>query len=134
MKATFDDFLAENMNCSKYGNNSDAIAIFNLLSEDESIISMIDASEAGKPALAACVSAVEAYFDNSQNPTMNLTDGFTRTVVGRMVKSILGPFGYEVTIQKDLPKATKAKYFTSASCYELRGIPRMKVARKIVEV
>jgi len=134
MKATFNDFLAENPNCSKYNGNPDAITIFDMLSKDENIISMIDASEAGKPALSACVDEIEAFFDSQQNPTLDLTDGFTRTVVGRMIKTILAPFGYEVTVQKDLPKASKGKYFTSASCYTKSGTATMKVVRTIAEV
>lgn len=134
MKATFNNFIAENPNCSKFDGNSDAIAIFDLLSTDESIIAMIDASEAGKPALAACVDEVEAYFDSLTKPTLDLKDGFTRTVVGRMIKTILNPFGYEVTVQKDLPKATRGKYFTSASCYEKTGTAKMKVVRTIAAV
>lgn len=134
MKATFSDFLAENPNCSKFDGNPDAIAIFNLLSIDENIISMIDASEAGKPALSACVDEIEALYDSLPNPTLDLKDGFTRTAVGRMVKTILAPFGYEVTVQKDLPKASKGKYFTSASCYTKSGTSTMKVIRTIAEV
>jgi hypothetical protein len=134
MKATFEDFLAQNPNCSKFDGNPDAIAIFNLLSKDENIIGMIDASEAGKPALSACVNEIEAYFDSQQNSMVDLTDNFTRTAVGRMVKTIIAPFGYEVTVQKDLPKASKSKYFTSASCYAKTGIATMKVIRTITAV
>lgn len=134
MKATFSDFLADNPNCSKFDGDPDAMAIFDLLSKDDSIIGMIDASEAGKPALSACVDEIETFFDNQQNPTVDLNDGFTRTVVGRMIKSVLAPFGYEVTVQKNLPKASKAKYFTSASCYEKTGTATMKVIRTVVKV
>ncbi|MBC7075291.1 MAG: hypothetical protein H5T98_04330 [Syntrophomonadaceae bacterium] len=134
MKATFNDFLKENPNCSKFANNSDAIAIFNILSKEKNIIAMIDASDAGKPALSACVNEVESFFENSNNPTIDLRDGFTRTVIGRMVKSILAPFGYEPSIQKDLPKAISAKYFTSASCYEKTGTASMRIVRTIEEI
>jgi hypothetical protein len=134
MKATYNDFLNENPNCSKFSNNADAIAIFNLLSEDENIISMIDASEAGRPALSACVDKIESFFDSLQNPTFDLTDKFTKTAVGRMIKSILDPFGYEVTVQKDLPKEFKGKYFASASCYTKSGNATMKVIRTIAEI
>ncbi len=134
MKATFDDFLAENPNCSKFKGNPGAVDVFNILSKDKNIIAMIDASKAKKPALAACVVEIETFFESQTNPTFDLTDEFTRTCVGRMVKSVLAPFGYKVTVQKDLPKASNAKYFTSASCYEKSGIATMKVIRTIVEV
>lgn len=134
MKATFNDFLSENPNCSKFAGNTDALYIFDLLSKDESIINMVDASEAGKPALSACVKEIEEFFDNQQNPSVDLTDGFTRTAIGRMVKTILAPFGYEPTVQKDLPKAVRGKYFTSASCYEKTGTASMRIVRTIEEV
>jgi len=129
MKATFNDFISQNPNCSKFDGISDAIAIFDFLSKDDNIIAMINASEAGRPALAACVKDLEAYFDHLPNPTINFNDGFTRTVVGRMNKTILSPFGYEVTVQRDLRKANRGKYFSSASCYEKNGAATMKVIR-----
>lgn len=133
MKATYSDFLAENPNCSKYKNNIEAIEIFNILSKDDSIIKMVDASQAGRPALSACVQDVEAYFDGLKNPTFDLTTDFPRTVVGRMVKTILAPFGFVSVRQKDMPKTVNAKLFKSASIYEYRTTPRMKIERKVVE-
>jgi len=132
MNITFDGFLRENPNCSKYATYPDAVAVFELLSEERNIIAMIDASEGGKPALSACVFELESFFDALQNPTIDFNDTFTRTVVGRMIKSILAPFGYEVTQQKDLPKAARGKYFTSASCYAKTGAATLEVARRIV--
>ena len=134
MKATFNDFLSENPNCSKFSGDTNAQAIFELLSLDDNIIAMVDASEAGKSALTGCVKEIESYFDNLSNPTIDLRDGFTRTAIGRMIKTILILFGYEVTVQKDLPKATQSKYFSSASCYEKTGEFSMKVIRTIAEV
>ena len=133
MKSTFSEFLSDSPNCSKYAGNPDAIAIFNILSKDENIIGMIDASEAGKPALAACVNEIETFFDNHENPTLDLYDEFTRRAVGRMIKSVLAPFGYEVTVEKNLSSSSRGKYFTSASCYTKSGIATMKIIRTIVE-
>ena len=130
MKATFSDFVHDNPNCSKFHTDPDAISIFNLLSQDANIIAMIDASEAGKPALSACVINVEVCAQSSQS--INLTDGFTRTAIGRMIKTILKPFGYEVDKQKNLAKNLGATYFTSASCYKMTGHASMKVVRTIV--
>ena len=92
MKATYNDFLTSNPNCSKFSSNKDAIAI------------------------------------------LLLTDGFTRTVIGRMIKSILDPFGYRPTVQKSFPKTCNVKYFSSASCYSLTGSATMKVAKYITEI
>ena len=53
-----------------------------------------------------------------------------------MAKTILRPFGYEVTTKKDLPKGSKGKYFKSASCYKFNpNVPAtMKVARAVVPI
>jgi hypothetical protein len=134
MKATINDFFNENPNCSKFTGNTHAISVFDLLSKDDNIISMIDACESRKPALAPCVTELESFYDSLNAPQIDFTDGFTRTAVGRMVKTILKPFGYEVTVQKDLPKAYKGKYFTSASCYSKTGTATMQVTRTISEI
>ena len=131
MKATYQDFIFSNPNCSNYELNTDAKKVFNFLNQDENIIKMIDFIEQGKPALAGCVIEVEDFFDNLNNPTIDFNDGFTRTVVGRMVKSILEPFGYVVTKQKDFTKNKKGKYFTSASCYQYIGNATMQVVKKV---
>ena len=134
MKATYNDFLTSNPNCSKFSSNKDAIAIFDFLNQDDNIIKMIDYCEMGKPALAACVSELEAFVDQISHPILLLTDGFTRTVIGRMIKSILYPFGYRPTVQKSFPKTCNVKYFSSASCYSLTGSATMKVAKYITEI
>lgn len=133
MKATYNDFLLANPNCSKFASNPDAITLFDLLNEDSNIIKMIDFAERGKPALAGCVFEVETVFDGLQNPTIDLRDSFTRTVVGRMVKAVLEPFGYLPTVQKSFPKGSATKYFSSASCYKLIGPATMCVVKRIEE-
>jgi hypothetical protein len=65
---------------------------------------------------------------------IDFNDGFTRTVVGRMVKTILEPFGYLVTKQKDFTKNRKGDYFTSASCYSLTGPASMKIIKIVAEI
>lgn len=134
MKATYEDFIAANPNCSNYANNPDARKIFDFLNSDENIIKMIEFAEQSKPALAGCVFELENYYDSLLNPSIDFTDGFTRTVVGRMAKSIIEPFGYRVTTQKDFIKSRKGKYFTSASCYALTGLATMKIVKTIAEI
>lgn len=134
MKATYQDFLNANPNCSGFAGNRDARAVFDFLNRDETIIDMIDYCEMGKPALAACVSALEALVDGLPQPQLDLTDGFTRTVVGRMIKAVLEPFGYRPTMQKAFPKACHARYFASASCYRRSGPATMKVAKYVTAV
>ena len=134
MKAVYEDFIAANLNCSNYDTNSDARKIFDFLNQDENIIKMVEFAEQGKPALAGCIFELEDYFDQMQDPTIDFSDGFTRTVVGRMVKTILEPFGYCVTKQKDFTKNKKGKYFTSASCYALTGPATMQIVKTVAEI
>ena len=134
MKAVYEDFIAANLNCSNYDTNADARKIFDFLNQDENIIKMVEFAEQGKPALAGCIFELEDYFDQMQDPTIDFSDGFTRTVVGRMVKTILEPFGYCVTKQKDFTKNKKGKYFTSASCYALTSPATMQIVKAVAEI
>ena len=134
MKATYEDFIAANPNCSNYADNSDARKVFDFLNSDENIIKMIEFADQGKPALAGCVFELENYFDSMTKPAIDFADGFTRTVVGRMAKSIIEPFGYRVTTQKDFTKSRKGKYFTSASCYSLTGAASMQIIKIVAEI
>lgn len=134
MKAAYKDFISDNPNCSNYEFNKDAERIFDFLNDDVNIIKMIESAEQGKPALAGCILELELFFDNMNSTEINFNNGFTRTVVGRMVKSILEPFGYRVTKQKDFAKNKKGKYFTSASCYALTGAASMHIVKKVEEI
>ena len=131
MKATYNDFLFANPNCSNFETNQDARKIFHFLNRDENIIKMAEYADQDKPALAGCVFELEDYFDSLHSQEIDLEDSFTRTVVGRMIKSILEPFGYRVTKQKDLTKNRKGKYFTSASCYAMTGFATMRIVKRV---
>jgi DNA-directed RNA polymerase subunit L len=133
-KAKYDDFLTQNPNCSKFKGNVDAIAIFNLLNDDATIINTIATCQHNQPAFTACALPIEHLMDNKANPTIDLNDKFTRTVIGRMLKTILAPFGFEPTKQKDLPKTLGAKYFSSSSCYEQTGNATMHIVSRIEEI
>ena len=134
MKATFNDFIVDNPNCSGFGTKTDAQKIFDFLSQDENIIKMVEYAEQGKPALAGCVHELEAYYDMLNSSEIDFNDNFTRTVVGRMVKSILEPFGYRVTKQKDFTKNRKGQYFVSASCYALKEKATMRIVKRVEEI
>lgn len=134
MKATYLDFIMENPNCSNFEHNADAQKVFDFLNQDSMIIKMAEFADQEKPALAGCVFELEEFFDNMSNPSIDFNDGFTRTVVGRMVKAILNPFGYCVTKQKDFTKNKKGKYFTSASCYALTGSASMQIVKRVEEI
>jgi hypothetical protein len=141
LKTTYEDFIADNPNCSKYKDCPDARRVFTIMSQDENIIKMIEAADTGKPALLGCVDLLEECFDYDPPmfPTFDFRDDFTRTVVGRMVKSILAPFGYLVLepntrAQKDFPKSAGVRYFKSASCYEKTGPAVLEVRKHIGKV
>ena len=134
MKAAYIDFISANPNCSNYADNKDAQRIFDFLNKDENIIKMVEFADQGKPALAGCVFELENYFDTMNSKEIDFNDGFTRTVIGRMIKTILEPFGYLVTKQKDFTKSRKGKYFTSASCYALTGPASMHIVKRVEEL
>ncbi|MDE7405551.1 MAG: hypothetical protein K2M89_01590 [Clostridiales bacterium] len=117
MKTTFEQFIAANPTCGKFKDNADARRIFNIISWRENILKMMDMSEFGKPALAGCVKEIEEFCDSDNNKSIDLRDDFTRKMIGRMVKSVLEPYGYRVDKQKDIPQKACSKYFSTASCY-----------------
>ena len=95
MKSTYQTFLNQNPKCGKdLISNQHAQATFFLLSSDKNIIAMIDASEAGRPAIEASYPDVEDYYDRNKSSDFDLTNDHRRTVVGCMIKTILAPFGY----------------------------------------
>ena len=136
MLATFEDFIKQNPNCKKFEKDDDMWNIFQFLSREYVLTQLIDASEAGKPAISPVVENIEHFFMDSNEHTNSLDDNFTRQAVGLMVKTILEPFGYVVWKQKDLPKKSGAKKFQTASAYRFsRFAPRtMKVVKRIVEI
>ena len=117
MKATYNDFLEDNRNCSGFQDNLDAQKIFDFLNRDDIIIMMIDASDQGKPALAGCVTKLEDYYKSLNSSILDFTDDFTRTVIGRMIKAVLKPFGYRVATRRGLGKGVESVFFTAAACY-----------------
>ena len=118
MLATFNDFINQHPNCKKFIDDEDMRSVFDFLSLEQSIIQMIDASNASIPALVPVVENIELIFADRTKEHMNsLEDSFTKQAVGLMIKTILEPFGYTVWKQKDLPKKAHAKKFTSASTY-----------------
>jgi hypothetical protein len=135
-KATFDDFLAQNPNCSKFAGNEDVKLIFDFLSEDLKIILMLEASDAGKPALTPWAKHLENLLLHIETPSISFDDNFTKQTVGLMVKCILAPFGYDVWKQRSLPKSAESTKFQSASVYR-RNVTKaatLRIAKCVEEV
>lgn len=137
MLATYDDFLSQNPNCKKFTDDEDMIYAFNFLSQDFIITQLLEASEAGRPAITPIVENIEHIFaDLSKEHANTLDDNFTKQAVGLMIKTILAPFGYTVWKQKDLPKNSRATKFQSASVYRYdHAAPRsLRVVKRIEEI
>ena len=137
MLATYENFIKQNPNCKKFENDEVMQDIFNFLSREYVLTQLIDASEAGRPALTPVVENVEHFFiDKTKEYAHTLDDNFTKQAIRLMVKTILEPFGYVVWKQKDLPKMSRATKFSSASAYKFDILaPRtMKVVKRIEEI
>jgi len=133
-KATYNDFLNYNSNYDIFANNKDAIEVFNLLSEDDSIFAMIDSADKGRPALEGCVEKVEDWFDEEPFRDIDLCDEFTKEAIGSMVNAIIAPFGYKATVIKPVERRIGPFFFKNALCYEKSGTARLKVVREIAEL
>ncbi len=137
MKATYSDFLTHHTNCNKFANHTTAKSIFEFLSQDDSIILMLESCDAGRPALAPVAKAIEDMVANTIDSDISLDDDFTKRAIGRMVKTILEPFGYVVCEKKNLVKSCGAKKFVSASCYRYApeiAKPSMRIVKKIEQI
>ena len=113
---SYSDFINENPKYKKFEHSVTAKNVFDYLRELDTIENMIAANNNGKPALYGAQVHIETNY--AGNPDFNLEDNFVRQCVGTMVKTILKPFGYIPSIQRDLPKK-ESKYFTSATHYSL---------------
>jgi len=139
MKATYSEFLKENPKCGRdLEANDTAKAVFALLSKDRNIIAMVDASDAGKPALSPVALVVESYCERCFSPEFDLANEQRRTVVGCMIKTIISRFGYDTIqpasrTQKELSRKIGAKYFVSGTCYftSYDAPATMMVVRKV---
>ena len=122
MKATFDDFINKYSNCKRFENNLAAIHIFEkILSNDENIIAMIEASKTNTPALFTCIDDVEDYYQTNEGQAFDLTNNFTKQALGKMVATILEPYGYLPHSRKKRPKTTVPWFVKSAHYYDFSG-------------
>ena len=136
-KAVYNDFIAQNPNCKIFADDEDMIYTFNMLSCDIFLVQLLEASDFGKPAIAPIVTNIEHVFmDCNKEHANTLDDSFTKQAVGRMVKTILEPFGYTVWKQKDLPKNSGAEKFQTASVYrrDMAKTATLRVKKTIEEV
>lgn len=115
--------------------NSDAEAVFNLLCKSENIHNMMVFTKSKLPAISGIVKDLESTFANA--PLFPLADHKNRQIVGRMVKFILGHFGYEPLVggldeRARLRNFSEAKLFKTASVYELKNAPTNSIVMQII--
>ena len=114
---TFQDF------CDKYNqnlkNNVDAQKLFDFLATPSTIHNMMVFSQVGLPAISGIIPHLEQNFGNS--PTFPLSDFRNRQTTGKMVKYILGFYGYKrppvlFRIQNQLPNQICLAYIFQKVC------------------
>lgn len=126
--------------CSSYSfkngaNNTDAQAVFNFLCKPENIHSMTIFANLNLPVISGIVKELENNFSNTtQFPLTNRTN---RQTVGRMIKFILGHFGYVPTIgspdaRAKLRNFSEATLFKMCSLYEFQNTPVNSISMKII--
>lgn len=125
MKATFDDFFAQNPSWKDFLDNTDAEIIFSILSRKASVDGMIAAIGEGKPALTPCIMAIEELLENLPCTTMPVDVKRNRQAVGLMAKTVLAAYGFEPIRDasgdaktKPLPSESRARYFEEAAIYQ----------------
>jgi|LSQX01.3.fsa_nt_gb hypothetical protein len=125
---TFQDF------CDKYNqnlkNNVDAQKLFDFLATPSTIHNMMVFSQVGLPAISGIIPHLEQNFGNS--PTFPLSDFRNRQTTGKMVKYILGFYGYTPQAggfdeRAKLRNFTKSQYFKTAAVYSLTDTPQYKI-------
>lgn len=130
-KATWENFCREKLISRDLEANPAAKKIFDFLNEDEKIYMMIQTVKLGKPVMQMIVDDLEKFADeNNLNEEFNLAEDVSRTTVGRMIRTILEPFGY---VSSGTQKTFKAKYFRSSSTYNFAPEKVQMIARAVVE-
>ncbi|MCI8293423.1 MAG: hypothetical protein HFH53_07815 [Hespellia sp.] len=99
--------------------NTDAYDVFDFLCDPGNIYNMTIFSDLALPAISGLVENLENTFKNTAS--FPLTDGQNRKIVGRMVKFILGHFGYTPvttsTNRNKLRNFSNAAFFKTAAIY-----------------
>lgn len=131
-KATFADFVRQNPSYRVKFDNKETRHVFdNILSDNYTISGMIHASNVGAPALDVCMREIEDFFNNSPSKEFDLEDAYTRQGLGKLVKTVLEPFGYVPDSRKTM---IHRDYVKTSTVYAIKEQPRMKVLIEIVEV
>ena len=106
--------------------NDDTRAIMDYLTTSDSINRMIVASDLGLPAITPIVKGLEEKFGDCKLSPLNHNgknhNALHRQNIGRMVKYIMGQFGYVpvdggLSDRARIPKCSGSSFFSSAAVY-----------------
>lgn len=106
--------------------------LYELLMEEQNQIAMVEASNAGKPAIEACVRHIEEYVAAYPESGIDLADNHTKQSLGRVVKYILEPFGYTPEKKRVFSRRSESNYITSGTIYKLTEQPELIIDKRIV--
>lgn len=108
--------------------------LYELLMEEQNQIAMVEASNAGKPAIEACVKQIEEYVAAHPESGIVLSDNHTKQSLGRVVKYILDPFGYTPVAKRVFSRSSESNYITSGTIYQLTvEDPELIISKRIVQ-
>lgn len=109
----YNRFFLNNPNCSGFKDNVTFKELFEWLLEPKQIFNKLQSCKHDRPALEGVLDELETRFSNRTD--FDLSDNFTKQMIGRAVKEILSDFGYVQTGKKSMPTG---KYIKNAQHYE----------------
>lgn len=129
MSMSYDRFFQWYPKYTKYYDNAVVKALYEFLSQPESIEKMLIANDTyGKPALVGALDEVENRFHDPVN--FNLTDNVIKQLVGSMVKEIIADFGYD-NPNRDQKPISNTLYIKSATYYQKIGKATKRLVKKV---
>ncbi|WP_432664500.1 hypothetical protein R9X47_28725 [Wukongibacter baidiensis] len=134
MRQSFDDFVASFHVNKVVENSSVARHIYNNIIWNDSVrIKMVELSESGLPALAACVKEIEKYCTSLPSCDLDLCNDTVKQTIGRMVSSSMAPFGYTPKHKRPLSRKLNLIYFVTTKSYVYTGNETQRVVKSIVD-
>ena len=127
----YNDFFKQkgHQKYKKFESNPVMQEVYEFLTVPKNISEMIRACENGRPALEGVVKKLEVKFASTQEFDIE-NDRFLKQAIGTMIKYIIGFFGYEVNVQKNI---SNPGYIKSATHYKYNeNKAEKKLEEKIV--
>ncbi len=134
-------FLARTKMLDINGSRTGVVDICNYLSQPEIVNKMIIASDMELPVLTLIAKELEEHFDeNSTFPVCVLKNNANATArqnVGRIVKFIMGEFGYtpkygKLSDRTRLPAISNSQFFSTSAVYEKTEQSKYQIQIKII--